>query len=215
METSIIAFQIPDVIVFYLSKSLTVIANLLYAVLFKHIVNCTLLLAIFNAFFRMKVKIINNYLGRILYWNILSSFMSNIWYCKCLLRLSGDIELNPGPKPNSCKIFSICHWNLNSITSHNFIKVSVLTAYNSIHKFDIICLSETYLNSETLELYTGRVCEMFVSLSDKAICKPLDMIFTSCLETGVFPIHWKKTNVVPKHKTESKQLESKRKKLET
>ena len=76
--------------------------------------------------------------------------MSNIWYCKCLLQLSGDIELNPGPKPNSCKSFSICHWNLNSITSHNFIKVSLLTAYYSIHKFDIICLSETYLNSETL-----------------------------------------------------------------
>ena len=136
--------------VFYLSKSLMVIAYLLYAVLFKYIVNWTLVLAIFNAFFSTKVNIINIYLGRILYWNILSSFMLNIWYCKCLLRLSGDIELNPGPKPNSCKSFSICHWNLNSITSHNFIKVSLLTAYNSIHKFDIICLSETYLNSETL-----------------------------------------------------------------
>ena len=43
-----------------------------------------------------------------------------------------------------------------------------------------------------------------LKLSDKAICKPLHMIFTSCLETGVFPIHWKK--VVPIHKKESKQL---------
>ena len=106
--------------VFYLSKSLMVIAYLLYVVLFKHIVNWTLVLAIFNAFFRTRVNIINIYLGHILYWNILSSFMSNIWYCKCLLRLSGDIELNAGPKPCSYKSFSICHWNLNSITSHNF-----------------------------------------------------------------------------------------------
>ena len=131
----------------YLSKSLMVIACLLYAVLFKHIVNWTLVLAIFNAFFRTRVNIINIYLGRILYWKILSSFMSNIWYCECLLQLTGDIELNPGPKPNSCKSFSIYHWNLNSIHSHNFI---MLTAHNSIRKFDIICLSETYLNSETL-----------------------------------------------------------------
>ena len=131
-------------------KSLMVIAYLLYAVLFKHIVNWTPVLAIFNAFFRTKVNIINTYLGRIFYWSILSSFMLNIRYCKCLLLLSGDIELNPGPKPNSCKSFSICHWNLNSITSHNFIKVSLITTYNSIHKFDIICLFETYLNSETL-----------------------------------------------------------------
>ena len=136
--------------VFYLSKSLMIIAYLLYAVFLKHIVNCTLVLAIFNAFFRKKVNVINIYLGCILYWNILSSFMSNIWHCKCLLQLNGDIELNPSPKPNSCKSFSICHWNLNSITSHNFIKVSLLTIYNSIHKFDIICLSETYLNYQTL-----------------------------------------------------------------
>ena len=108
------------------------------------------MLVIFTEFFRKKVNIINIYLGRILYWNILPSFMLNIWYYKCLLRLSGDTELNPGPKPNSCQGFSICHWNLNSITSHNFIKVSLLTAYNNIHKFDIICLPETYLNSETL-----------------------------------------------------------------
>ena len=45
-----------------------------------------------------------------------------------------------------------------------------------------------------------------LKLSDKAICKLLHIIFTSCLETGVFPIHWKKANVVPMHKKESKQL---------
>ena len=45
-----------------------------------------------------------------------------------------------------------------------------------------------------------------LKLSDKVICKPLHMIFTSCLEIGVFPIHWKKANVVPIHKKERKQL---------
>ena len=102
----------------------------------------------FNAFFRAKVNIINIYLGRILYWNILSSFMPSIWYCKCLLQLSSDIELNSGPKPISCKSFSICHWNLNSITSHNFIKVSLLTAYKSILKFDI----PKFRNDENLNI---------------------------------------------------------------
>ena len=45
-----------------------------------------------------------------------------------------------------------------------------------------------------------------LKLSNKAICKPLHLIFTSCLETEVFPIYWKKANVVPVHKKESKQL---------
>ena len=65
-----------------------------------------------------------------------------------LIKLSGDIEPNPGPKPSSSKNFSICHWNLNSIASHNFLKVKLLTAYNLLHNFDIICISESYLNSE-------------------------------------------------------------------
>ena len=67
-----------------------------------------------------------------------------------LIRLSGDIELNPGPKPSSFKNFSICHWNLNSIRSHDFLKVKLLSAYNALQKFDIICISESYLNSDIL-----------------------------------------------------------------
>ena len=48
-----------------------------------------------------------------------------------------------------------------------------------------------------------------LKLSDKAICKSLHMIFTSCLETVVFPIHWKKANIVRIHKKQSKQLAKK------
>ena len=44
--------------VFYLSKSLMVIAYLLYAVLFKHIVNWTLVLAIFNAFLGRRLTLL-------------------------------------------------------------------------------------------------------------------------------------------------------------
>ena len=80
---------------------------------------------------------------------IFSIFVVYLLYHIRLIRLSGDIELNPGPKPSSFKCFSICHWNLNSITSHDFLKVKLLTAYNVMHKFDIIYISESYLNSDT------------------------------------------------------------------
>ena len=75
-----------------------------------------------------------------------------------LVLLSGDVEINPGPKRNPRAKLSICHWNLNSISAHNYVKLSLLSAYLSFHNFDIICLSETYLNSsnspddETLEI---------------------------------------------------------------
>ena len=80
---------------------------------------------------------------------IFSIFVVYLLYHIRLIKFCGDIELNPGPKPSSFKYFSICHWNLNSITSHDFLKVKLLTAYNVMHKFDIICISESYLNSDT------------------------------------------------------------------
>ena len=33
-----------------------------------------------------------------------------------------------------------------------------------------------------------------------SICKPLEMIFKQCIETGFFPSEWKKANIVPIHK---------------
>ena len=62
-----------------------------------------------------------------------------------LLLKHGDIEINPGPKKKLSKCFSCCHWNVNSILAHN--KLSLLTAYNSALNYDLICLTETYLNS--------------------------------------------------------------------
>ena len=55
------------------------------------------------------------------------------------LLLIGDVELNPRPtkKRNSWFNFSICHWNLNSLTAHNFEKVNLLEARNTVNKFRI------------------------------------------------------------------------------
>ena len=57
------------------------------------------------------------------------------------------IELNAGPTDrDSCYNFSIFHWNSNSITGHNFAKLNPLHACYAIHKLDIICLSESFLD---------------------------------------------------------------------
>ena len=77
-------------------------------------------------------------------------FIQFIWVHALLIRQSGDIEMNPGPKPNPCHSFSICHWNLNSLAAHNYLKVSLLRAYVAIKKFDVVYLSETYLDSSYL-----------------------------------------------------------------
>ena len=62
-----------------------------------------------------------------------------------LLLKYGDVEINPGPKRKGTRFFSCFHWNVNSILAHN--KLSLLEAYNTVHKYDILCISETYLDS--------------------------------------------------------------------
>ena len=70
-------------------------------------------------------------------------YISTFLLCHC------DIKSNPGPKRLEPNYLSICHWNLNSISTHNLSKIAQLKVYNSIYKHDFICLSETYLDSST------------------------------------------------------------------
>ena len=69
-----------------------------------------------------------------------------LWFKYSLLLLFGDVDLNPEPKQNTARKFSIYYWNLNSIAAHNFVKMVLLKAYNLIYKFDITCLWKRYLD---------------------------------------------------------------------
>ena len=40
-----------------------------------------------------------------------------------------------------------CHWNVNSLTTHRMLKKSSIEVYNTNHKYDFICISETCLDS--------------------------------------------------------------------
>ena len=54
-----------------------------------------------------------------------------------LLLLSGDIETNPSPKRSSNIKF--CHWNLNGLAAHDFIKVPLVEAFIASNNFDLVC----------------------------------------------------------------------------
>ena len=64
-----------------------------------------------------------------------------------ILLLSNDTELNPGPKKDiSNQNFSIAYWNLKSIAAQNFIKLSQLETYITMHSYDLIPFSKTWLD---------------------------------------------------------------------
>ena len=45
-----------------------------------------------------------------------------------------------------------------------------------------------------------------LKISDKSICKLLELIFQSCVKQGKFPNEWKMANVIPVHKKSDKQI---------
>ena len=44
-----------------------------------------------------------------------------------------------------------------------------------------------------------------IQICDKAICKPLHLIYSSYIESGIFPTEWKMAIAVPIHKEDDKQ----------
>ena len=63
------------------------------------------------------------------------------WVISRFILLSGDVELNPGPET-----LKFCCWNLNSISAHDFLRVSLIEAYNSKYNYDLIGIAETHLD---------------------------------------------------------------------
>ena len=45
-----------------------------------------------------------------------------------------------------------------------------------------------------------------LKMCGSSVCRPLQIIYKSCLDRGKFPQEWKKANVAPVHKKTDKQL---------
>ena len=55
------------------------------------------------------------------------------------------------------------------------------------------------LNSEKAHGH-ARISIRMLKMQTPSICKPLEIIFKSCLKNGIFPQEWKKANFVLVHK---------------
>ena len=51
---------------------------------------------------------------------------------------------------------SVCHWNFNGTTAYNFMNICLFEAYNAVQTFEIICLSQSVLDSD----YSLWSCDM-------------------------------------------------------
>ena len=106
---------------------------------------CYRLISFMNKILRKYWKPLKYCLNLILYISILMLYANYFWFDEIVLKLSVEIEEKSGLKPSSNQYLSVCHWILKSISALNYIKVLLLRAYISSHKFDVTCISETWL----------------------------------------------------------------------
>ena len=86
-------------------------------------------------------KVIQRANCTLIFWSLAIHFI----FALLMILLCGDTELNPElRKCNTCSNFPICHWNWNSIATHNFEKVNLLGVYNIVNKFDYIYIYILY-----------------------------------------------------------------------
>ena len=98
-----------------------------------------------------------------------------------------------------CSLINICsnlpttltkktHESLSTIcfTSNDILKIIKNFVTNKAHGHDMISIR--------------------LSICDASLCKPLKLILKSCLESGKFPLEWKKANVVSAHRKGDKQI---------
>ena len=76
---------------------------------------------------------------------LISAVLHCLYIKNFLLLKVGDFESNPGPRKSSALKF--CHWDLNCLAAHEFTELSLLEGYINVNDIDIICLSETLLDS--------------------------------------------------------------------
>ena len=97
---------------------------------------------------KAKVKKIQILSSRAVHSVAVMFLIHHIWLHGLMIKISGNMELNPGLKQKQDQSLSICHWNINSIPAQSFQKLALLQGYISSNKVDILCLSETFLNSD-------------------------------------------------------------------
>ena len=75
---------------------------------------------------------------------VFTQYLFHFWICELQVILSGDVELN-----SEAKLLNLSLELEQHFCGQRF-KNFIFSAYNSRHKFEIICLSETYLDCSIL-----------------------------------------------------------------
>ena len=143
------------------------------------------------------------------YWSILRSFFNGkkVPIIPPLL-INNKLESDFKIKANYFNSFfaSKCTPLINNSTIPNSLN------YVSSARLSSFCVNEevilNIINALNINKAHGHgdISIRMIKLYRKSIAKPLSMVFNNCIDTGIFPDIWKRSNIIPVHKKGDKQI---------
>ena len=158
---------------------------------------------------RLSHKLLDPKTSQKSYWSILKTFLNNK-KIPCIPPLLHQDKFVTDFKEKAY-IFNNFFADQSSIVSNNSELLVTLTKKTRKSLSTINLLTDDILkiirNLDPNKAYGHDMISIrMIKIFDTSICRPLKLIFQSCLESGKFPIEWKKANVVPVHKKGDKQI---------
>ena len=153
-------------------------------------------------------KLSNNCTGQKTYWKIINNLLNK---CK-IPRIPPLLIANKFV--TSCKEKATLFNNFFVTQCQPFVNTSKLPIFFPLtaEKVDICGITSEQISNILLDLKVNKahgpddISIKMIKLCGNDLCIPLKLIFNNILETGIFPNQWKKANVTPVHKKDSKQL---------
>ena len=161
-----------------------------------------------NYYFKLSRKLAVNKINPECYWSILKSSLGNK-KIPCIPPLIHNNQFVVDFKEKSKLFNSFFAKQCTYIETGSSLPTQLLRRTNE--SLNTIDFTKDYILNVMRKLDPSKahghdqISICMVQICGKAICKPSHLIFSSCIESGIFPTEWKKANVVPIHKRDDKQ----------
>ena len=160
-------------------------------------------------YFNLSTKLAKQKSNPKTYWSVLKRFLSNrkipcipslFHENKLVTDFSEKAEIFNFYFSKQCSLI-----NSDSSLPCEIIKKTINSLYSV--RFSTEDISQIINNLDSNKAHGhDEISIRMLKICGSSVCRPLQIIYKSCLDRGKFPQEWKKANVVPVHKKNDKQL---------
>ena len=157
---------------------------------------------------KLATKLTNDSINPKCYWSILKTFL-NKKKVPCIPPLIHNNQFITDFKEKSELFNSFFAKQCSLIETQSTLPTQIFLKTNK--SLNNINFSESDISNVIRKLDPNKahghdqISIRMLKICDKAISKPLHLVFSSCMDSGMFPTKWKMANVVPVYKKDDKQ----------